>query len=313
MRILHRLLIAFACVVAIGIAQNVATVTNMRSLSRDVEHATTNPLSQVEAARNAWETFGEANSDLHEFLQGIRYASSVDALKNFKAHVTKIDNELSVLRTTNPSPDIVEGTETANALLQQWQSSALKLLGSKAETSIPAPHVMERLENGIDLGLKKIVTLARSEAEMSKAEIIDQLYWAEKTILAGAALALLIGIGVAVAASVSLTRPLVAIKARMRALMDGDTENPVQHQDRQDEIGAIAQAVEFMREKLIERQGLEADRERIAADREETAAERARNADEQEQSAKVVGAALERIASGDLTVRITDEVSPSYQ
>src|SRR5262245_15536569 len=171
MRILHRMLIAFGCVVGVGVLQSAGNLYGVQSLTAKLDHATTNPLVQVDAARSVWEAFGQANSELATTLEGIRYRSSAEAIASFNTHMKLLDAELAKLKAAQPSAQMITSTGAAERLINQWRQNALTLLGEKAATSIPAPHVMEKLQSGIRTGLQNLVDLARRDAAQTREEI----------------------------------------------------------------------------------------------------------------------------------------------
>ena len=107
MRILHRMLVAFGCVVGVGVIQSAATLISVQSLTGKLDHATTNPLKQVDAARSVWEAFGNANAELASTLEGIRYRSSTDAIERFNAHMTMMEGELARLKSAQPAAQMI--------------------------------------------------------------------------------------------------------------------------------------------------------------------------------------------------------------
>ena len=138
-------------------------------------------------------------------------------------------------------------------------------------------------------------------------------------------LALVIGIGITIAIAVGggllltggIAGPVAAMTAAMRRLASGDNGVTIPATGRKDEIGEMAAAVATFKEAAIEKIRIEgaAASQRQAAD-----AERAAVADEKaevERSDAVnIGAlneALDRLASGDLTHRITIPFSPKAE
>ena len=315
MRILHRMLIAFGCVVGVGIVQGAGSLISVQTLTGKVEHATTNPLRQVDAARNVWEAFGQANAELSTTLEGIRYRSSADAIARFNAHMATLEAELAKLKSARPSGEMLASTSKAEALINQWRQGALTLLGEKAATAIPAPHAMEKLQGGIRTGLQDLVNLARRDAEITRAEIRNFAAWTERLMIGLAVLGGIIGMGVAVAAAVSLTRPMVRLQARMHDLMNGDVASPVVDQDRSDEIGRIAQTVEFMKATLAERNRLQeaAAASALAADHARRQAEEGAIQRERSLVSESIGAGLVKLAAKDLSYRMGDDIPEAYR
>lgn len=105
-------------------------------------------------------------------------------------------------------------------------------------------------------------------------------------------------------------RPLADVNRRIGELQAGDITAPIPHADKGDEIGVVARALtEFCEAAQMK---LDADAEMVRQ-REQLDAERQANMSETERSSlaqrKVVeelGAALEMLASGDLTARVPD-------
>ena len=112
-------------------------------------------------------------------------------------------------------------------------------------------------------------------------------------------------------------RPLGEITARIEKLSNGDLQSPVPNRDRSDEIGVIARALEGFRTASLDK--LEADREfdaqrrQMEEQRDENDASRASAAKLQAAVVKLIGAALARLADGDLTTRLKVDFPPDYR
>ena len=111
--------------------------------------------------------------------------------------------------------------------------------------------------------------------------------------------------------------PLARVTDRMRRLAEGDVASDILGQDRRDEVGAMAQAVEVFRQAAVEKVTVE--REATAA-RHRTEAERQRNeaakAEAAEQLAAVVegiGRGLDQLAQGALTFRLDQSFAADYE
>jgi len=111
-------------------------------------------------------------------------------------------------------------------------------------------------------------------------------------------------------------RPLHGLVGDVERMTKGDYASDVSNQDRQDEIGLVAKALDGFRHKLAESNMLaaEADAQRKAAE-----GERRRNEDERTQSASVqqhvvtaLGSGLAQLSQGNLTYRIADEFPGEY-
>ncbi len=127
------------------------------------------------------------------------------------------------------------------------------------------------------------------------------------SVLFGAPIVLL-GIVIAVLYSRSLTRPITRLVRSMGELASGNTAITLEGEGRQDEIGEMVRSVAVFRQAALEKRSLESDAEtrRIAdeKDRRERDAERAAEQARMTEAVEILGNALQRLASGDLTATI---------
>ncbi len=112
-----------------------------------------------------------------------------------------------------------------------------------------------------------------------------------------------------------ITRPLTAIHGALGAVADENVAIAIPHTDMGNEVGMMAKATKALQEKVRERHAMARRQEEQSR---ELDAERNQNAEMQQaeatQQARVVttiGAALEELARGDLTVRC-GELGPKY-
>jgi len=115
--------------------------------------------------------------------------------------------------------------------------------------------------------------------------------------------------------SKTITGPLARLQGRMGELASGDLSVEVEGQDRGDEIGAMAKAVQVFKTEGLRARALEQDataaREAADAERARTEAERKMAADEQARVVRMLGDNLAKLAHGDLTARLAD-FPPAY-
>jgi methyl-accepting chemotaxis protein len=125
-----------------------------------------------------------------------------------------------------------------------------------------------------------------------------------------------------------VTGPLGAIQGAMLKLAGGDFEVVLPGLNRKDEIGAVANAVERFKVLAVDkarneadaamaRQKAEAERQAEAARTEaetqaKVAAERAEAAEEQARAFETLGGALGKLADGDFTIRLDDDIPDAY-
>jgi len=105
-----------------------------------------------------------------------------------------------------------------------------------------------------------------------------------------------------------ITRPLVRMVARMRALAEGDLDVEIDGLDRGDEVGQMANAVQVFKANAVER--IQAEKEAAAhraeadSERRKVETEKAAAAETQTQAMSQLGDGLRRLAGGDLTTRL---------
>ena len=122
----------------------------------------------------------------------------------------------------------------------------------------------------------------------------------------------LIALAVLAAATWVFTRrlfaPLERLVAFTGAVADGEIDRPVENQERRDEIGSMARALERFRQALIEQQRQSAERREERARAEEERRQRMEERDHEARSLQEVvetlDKGLDRLAAGDLAFRI---------
>ena len=140
-----------------------------------------------------------------------------------------------------------------------------------------------------------------------------------RTAMALGLMALLVAAAMAVSGVLigrSVSRPVIALAGRMRALASGDKTSDIPGLARHDEVGQMAGALEVFREAAITAERLEAE---AVANRNATEAERARNQQMTEAAAReqavvvaALGEGLDHLMRGDLTYSLTQAFPPHY-
>jgi len=145
-------------------------------------------------------------------------------------------------------------------------------------------------------------------ALISEDEVNANLFSSAMTSVGVGLLLIVIGSAVALIFSRSLTGPISRLVTSMEQLAGGNTNITLEGEKRQDEIGDMARSVAVFRRAEIEKRELEAETEQRRSASEDERRERdAEKAAEQAQltaTVETLGAALQRLASGDLTATI---------
>ncbi|WP_337268397.1 methyl-accepting chemotaxis protein [Oryzifoliimicrobium ureilyticus] len=111
-------------------------------------------------------------------------------------------------------------------------------------------------------------------------------------------------------------RPLHRLVGDVERMSKGDYGNDVSNQERQDEIGMVAKALEGFRHRLADSHSIaaEADAQRNAAEgeRRRSEAERNQSAVVQQHVVSALGGGLAQLSQGNLTYRILDDFPGEY-
>jgi methyl-accepting chemotaxis protein len=215
-----------------------------------------------------------------------------------KAEFEKFQRSLSELRTVAAS--------VANVYMQSEQTSAEDV--KKLNEMIPVVGA-ELLAINQELSKEMASRMSSLSAAAERSHLLVYLSSAVG-ILCCLALALWLSMA-------KIAGPLNQLAQRMGALAGGDIAVEIDGQNRRDEVGTMARAVQVFKDNAVALKESEAQTE---AQRRAAEEERARNealrAEAARQVQRVVtglGSGLERMARGDLTYRITDEFVDEYK
>lgn len=89
------------------------------------------------------------------------------------------------------------------------------------------------------------------------------------------AIAIILGAVLAVTLGKVISKPIIAMTTSMKSLADGDMNVEITGQDKTDEVGLMAQAVQVFKDNMIETENLRKQREKDAAEQERLDKERA--------------------------------------
>jgi methyl-accepting chemotaxis protein len=183
-----------------------------------------------------------------------------------------------------------------------------------------ARQVMVRLDPKITAMTGEIARFNNEALARDGQAVIDLTTTARRTMIINVALAVCgvaagLGFGLWVAIG-KISRPLNGLSERMRRLAGGDLQVVVEGQERGDEIGGMAQAVQVFKDNGLKAKVLEgeAERLRVAAETERQVNETARAVAAREQASAIerIGSGLSKLSRGDLTYRLTEAFAQDY-
>jgi methyl-accepting chemotaxis protein len=180
--------------------------------------------------------------------------------------------------------------------------------------------------------LTTLLDVATAALDVAKAHAAEQSATATNDLILQSGLvfaAILFAAAMMLVVSWHVTRPLGAIRDAMLKLAAGDFEVVLPGLRRKDEIGAVANAVERFKvlavekartetDAAVQRQQAEASRQAQAARDEaasqaKLAAEQAKASQEQSRAFQALGVAFGKLADGDFTFRLGDDIPHAYQ
>jgi len=316
LKVAHKLLLAFAMLVAGVIAAGVLVAMSMTSI-QTITGLNEHSYDYIDA-------IADTTGALVEEQNAVRgYVASLDPSFLKKREKYAGDYKVGYDRLVAG----VEGPE------EQARADALKAAVAKFETEItkqiadvdnPATREAARAEiasTGRLTDIRKVLeTMAKVEEDQLAQRHADQA-----SAFRGGVMTLAIGGALAVGLaglmgwllSNAIAAPVTAMTAAMRRLAGGDNTVDVPAVGRKDEIGGMAAAVLTFKEAAIEKirlEGMSAE-QRAETERTRAAGEAERQANAQEQAVVVsrVGQGLEALAGGDLTFRLNEAFPAAYR
>ncbi|WP_018898109.1 methyl-accepting chemotaxis protein [Rhizobium sp. 2MFCol3.1] len=163
--------------------------------------------------------------------------------------------------------------------------------------------------------MRDLTTLMKKNINARAGELTQQT---RSTILISlAALTIVFAASIAAALLVSargITMPIARLRERMTSLANGETAEPVDGQDRRDEVGQMAKAVSVFRDNALDRHRLEseaaANRSLSEQERTERDAQKAKDEADTRFAVEKLGDALGRLAEGNVAHRIDTPFVP---
>ena len=158
-----------------------------------------------------------------------------------------------------------------------------------------------------------LMAAVQSENDALTAKTHETILITYGVILGGLALVVAIAI---LGVRSWISGPLAQMGQLMGKLANGDLTPEVGGQDRRDEVGAMAKAVQVFKDNGLKARAMEAEaaemRSEADAQRGRTEAERRRNEAEQAAVVETLAANLSQLARGDLTTRIEADFQGQY-
>jgi methyl-accepting chemotaxis protein len=320
LRIPQKLITVFTVMLATIMLMGAALYANKVSLAASVER-TERAYQSLRAADTAAFRLTRQENSLRGFLlSGDEYY--VKRLE--EAHKPKFLAALDKLRQLAKG-DTAELARIAavDAAYAEYRKQAIEPGEALGRDPVTRPQAVELVKHdGVaDQAVEPVENAIQAIVDHSEAVVVAENAAQAKNASVSTltlAIGILVTAAIALASGLLLTggiaSPVAAMTAAMRRLASGDNSVTVPATGRKDEIGQMAAAVAHFKEAALEKIRIEAD---AASQRQAAESERAANEDEKAETARsdavniaALNEALDHLASGDLTHRITIPFSP---
>ena len=249
--------------------------------------------------------------------------ANIDDIAQLSAAYTESSGPLDELMSSGRgvTPDEVDILGTIKATEKRTLPMITEIVRLQRAGQSDAAHamLMTQARPAFLEWLKEINQFIDLEEAKNKAE------GAQVHAMAGGFLLLMVGVclagivlGTAVAFwALGAIRPLVPLTDAMRRMAAGDFTVEIPGRDRRDEVGAMAKMVEVFKASGVDRVRLEAEaanfQRKLDGKLKETEAAFTIAGESQKGAVTSMAAALSRLAAGDLSVRVSDQVMGEYQ
>ncbi len=323
-RIAHKLVIGFACILAIFAAVSVAIF----AASARVESTEAANIA-AQAMLIDLEQLAAARYDQSQTARGF-ILIRIERHANLYAAATKLfDQTLAKARgDALASPDSASAVDALTRLADaaaNWRREVgdpeVELTRDpatvdKAVEVAKSPHSSELMQKFRE-ALGNARTVVGTSLKSSQGAQASALAFVRTAQFVGGIVAIVCSLLVGWGLYQAIARPISGMTSAMRKLAAGETDLEVPAMGRADELGMMAAAVENFREAAIDKQRFDGEAEAARSLLEAERAERERREAEQRAQAEtavtLLGGALAKLAAKDLAYRMSEDIPESYR
>jgi signal transduction histidine kinase len=263
LQISHKLMVAFAAVVAIIFVSSAIVYDRLRVIeaAKNLRVHTTDVLDTLDIAL-------EAMLDQEIGVRGYLLTGDQKFLEPYHKGGEVFGVAIRKLRDlTSDNPAQQSRLDELNELATKWRSEVAErkvalMASPKTREEAHALTASEASKTAMDLVRGKLDEIDTVERDLlAKRDVVQKQAYATAytmTILGGAA-SLMTAVLMGVLLTRAITTPIIRMTSAMAALAKGDTSIEVPGVGRGDEIGAMAAAVQVFKERIIERERTQAE------------------------------------------------------
>ncbi len=316
----NKIMLSFGLLLAAAVAMIVSVFLQLTSMQAAIKLNDESKLI-IEQTHTAEKGALRVNSQ----MRGILLTGSAKYMKSYDEGLKGFNDAIAKLETLNLTDQEAADFKKVKADWQIWMDTYGKPL---TLAGLDPARQEEGRQTLITAGEKARVThIIKRMGEIRSAEqarMAVRVAAQEKAIFSSVAMLIGGGLGlvvIAVGMGWQLTNLVAAPVGRMTQSMlrlaDGDFAVETPDRDRADEVGSLSRAFETFKENSLRAVRLEKEtaamREAGEAERAKTEAQRAREAAEDRATIEALGKGLHALSAGDLTHRITEQLSPKSE
>ena len=312
----RKLALAFAAMIAVAIGANGLVLASLRSIQ------------QATAADRASSAMGRSLDAMMAALvaqqnavRGFGISAAPNFLKEYEQRRADYAAAEARFRALQTDPAQLARIGAVDAIVAEWRAESAERQIALARDPETRPQLVQyvsgRYFGKIREGLAEIGAQLDAESQASNAAQARSSRTAVVVLLGAALASLALALAMGAVLGRAIARPIVAMAGAMDRLASGDLAVAVPGNGRRDEIGGMARAVQVFKDSASAKARLEAE---AAAQRRAAEAERTRNeaaattaAAAQAGVVASVAGGLERLAAGDLTVRLEQAFPPEFE
>ncbi|MDR6626602.1 methyl-accepting chemotaxis protein [Caulobacter segnis] len=236
---------------------------------------------------------------LKQFNEAVAKLEGSDLTDEEKASLAKVKSDAKTWLDTYGAPLTEAGLDPAT---RDAARETLTAAGEKARVT----HITK--------GVAAIRKTEQARMAVREAAQHKAIFSSVAMLIGGGVGLLVIALGMGWQLTSLVAAPVGRMTQSMLRLADGDFDVETPDRDRADEVGSLSRAFETFKENSLRAVRLEQEtgamREAGEAERARTEAQRAREAAEDRAAIEALGKGLHALSTGDLTHRVTEQLSP---
>jgi methyl-accepting chemotaxis protein len=248
MSIRYKIFAAFSVVILLACGLATYGIRGISDSGQLVVKLFDGPLMAINHARSAHAGLSEARLLMYRSaVEG----TSKEAMAKFEKLIKSVNEDLAIVKERAPSPAIAAAREKAEARLNDWSNSVLKVLkpASGGQAEIPAPFLIARQGDAVVAAVDDLVEMAAAYGFEYRTEAEADVAASRTTMIALAIGTVIVGVIISLAFSISFGRPISAAMKVAERIAAGNLNDEIVVK-RRDELGRLLASLAVMQDSL---------------------------------------------------------------